>query len=435
MLKYDQNFTTSNPLGQVTASNLGWDQYTLLLSGTSRNIAGIIPPASLNVLPNTNPLVQLVLTSSYSANSLLASVKDTNTNLPVSGATITVTGVGTKVTGQGAWSQTDWSGGIDPAALFTDATKTKFATEDGNIDWLTTPGQTTLQKAASADTVVESFDATTYKDPSMTAVWDTSAGEVRLPQTSGQYDASATGQSLKLPVVAGKIVRATLTATDQTNGQSIQYFLAADGVTFEAVTPGVAYDFVATGDDLRFKIQLGTTNPAMTPTVANISIAVTVEAYAISGHLTSSTFDTGTVSNFIDLTWNPQSQGGNVGADPVRFQLATNDDNATWNFVGYDGTAATYFTTSGTTVPAALQGKRYVRYKMYLQTSDRKFTPGVTDVSIGYTTGCTPPGQAYFPALSVQTYSVTITKAGYIDLVVDVDVNGNLQNTFNLTPN
>lgn len=423
VLKYDQNFTT-NASGQATAGNLEWDQYTLTLDGTSHTIAGIIPPASLNVLPNTNPLVQLIL-SSYSANSLLASVKDANTGLPVSGATITVAGVGSKVTGQGAWAQTDWFGG-SPA---------DYTADDGNVDVTTTAGQVTLRKSTAADSVTESFSATTYKDSSTTAVWDTSAGEVRLPQTSGQYDASAVAQSLKLPVVAGKIVRATLSATGQANGQSIQYYLAADGVTFEAVTPGVAYDFVATGDDLRFKVQLATTDPAVTPVVTDLSIAVTIEAYTPNGNLTSLTFDTGSTSNFIDLTWNPQSQGGNVGADAVRFQLAMNDDNATWNYLGPDGTAATYFTNSGTSVPVALQDKRYVRYKMFLQTSDQKFTPAVTDVSLGYTSGCTPPGQAYFPALSVQMYSVTITKTGYVDLIVDVDVSGSVQNTFSLTPN
>lgn len=424
VLKYDQNFTTSNPLGQITASALEWDQYTLTLGGTSRNIAGILPPASLNVLPNTNPLVQLVLTNSYSAYSLLASVKDANTALPVSGATVTIAGVGSKITGRGALSQSNWSGG-SPA---------DYTEDDGNVDVTTTVGQVTLRQSTAADTVTESFDTTTARDPSTTAVWDTT-GQLRLPQTSGQYEASATAQSLQLPVVAGKIVRATLTATDQANGQTLQYFLAADGVTFEAVTPGVAYDFVATGDDLRFKVSLATNDPAVTPVVTDLSIAVTVEAYTINGTLTSSTFDTGSTSNFIDLTWNPLSQGGNVGPDAVRFQLATNDDNATWNFVGPDGTASTYFTTSGTTVPAALQGKQYIRYKLFLKTTDQKFSPAVTDVSIGYTSGCTPPGQAYFPSLSNQTYSITITKTGYVDLIVDVDVSENVQNTFSLTPN
>ncbi len=433
VLKYDTNFTTDSS-GHVTASNLEWDQYTLTLGGSSHTIAGIIPPASLNVLPNTNILVQLVLSGSYSTNSLLANVKDANTNLPVSGATVDVAGVGVQTTGQGSWSQTDWSGG-GGEPLFSDATKTKFATEDGNIDWVTTPGQVTLQQATAADSVTESFTTDTAKDPSTTANWDTSAGELRLPQTSGQYEATAFGQSLRLPTIAGRITSATLTATDQANGQTIQYALAADGTTYEDVTAGVAHTFAATGDDLRFRVTLGTSDPAVTPVVSGITIALTVETYASSATLTSSTFDTGTTSSFIGLTWNPESQGGNVGVDAVRFQLAANDDNATWDFVGPDGTAATYFTTSGTSVPAALQAKRYVRYKLYLQTADRKFTPGISDVSLGYTTGCTPPGQSFFPNLSATTYSVTITKAGYAPLTVDVDVNGNVQNTFSLTPN
>ncbi len=431
VLAYDQSFTT-NGSGQATASNLTWDYYSLVLAGTSRNVMGIIPPASLNVLPGTNALVTLVLSNSYSAYSLLASVKDANTKAPVSGATIDVSGVGVKTTGQGAWTQTDWSGGTGQED-YSDVTK--YSSETSGIDVSATPGQVTLTKSSSADVVAENFSTTDNRDPSSTATWDASAGEVRLPQTAGLYDASANVQSLQLPTPAGKIVDATLSASADANGQTIRYFVSADGTNFEAVTPDVTHAFVTAGDTLRFRIELETSDPNVTPVVDDISIDLTIETYASSGTLTSSAFDTGSPSTFFDLTWEPQNQSAGTGADAARFQLATNDDNATWNFVGPDGTAATYFTTSGDALPAGIQSKRFIRYKLFLQTADRQVTPGITDIRLGFTTGCTPPGQAFFPNLADQTYSITVTKTGYAPLVVDVDVDGQVQNTFSLIPN
>ena len=430
VLDYDQSFTT-DASGNATASNLVWDNYTLALSGLTRNIAGIIPPASLNVLPNTNANVTLVLTSSYSEHSLLANVKDANTGAPISGATVEVVGVETKTTGQGTWAQTSWSGGSGQEE-FSDATK--YSADTGGIDATSTPGQLTLSLSSSADVVTENFSTTDNRDASSTAVWDTGAGELRLPQTAGLYDSSALAQTLQIPTPVGKIVDATLSATATENGQTVRYFLSADGTTFEPVTPDTTHAFVSAGDVLRFRVELETTDPNVTPVVDEISIDLTIETYASSGTLTSSTYDTGSPSTFFGLTWEPESQPSASGAEAVRFQIATNDDNTTWDFVGPDGTASTYFTTSGDALPGAIQTKRFVRYKVYLQTDDQKLTPGITDVRVGFTTGCTPPGQAFFPGLLAQTYTVNISKSGYAPLMTVVDVSGSVQNTFSLVP-
>jgi prepilin-type N-terminal cleavage/methylation domain-containing protein len=436
VLKYDEDHTT-DAAGNKTISNLGWDNYMLTLLGTSRNITGIIPPTSLNVLPNTNANLTLVLSDSYSTDSLLANVKDANTNLPISGASVRLvygTYDETKITGQGAWLQTDWNGGSGQA-LFTDATK--YFEDNGAVEVNATPGQVSMIKSTSNPNLAESFDSDANKDATASnAVWDTSAGEIRLPQTGGVYDFNATAQSLQLTTPAGKIVSATLTVDEELNGQTVRYYLSADGASFEAVTPGNLHNFVQTGGDLRFRVEFSTTDQNQTPVVRSLGIALTIETYANSGSLTSSTFDTGSASSFIMLNWNPENQPSEVGSESVRFQLAANDDNATWDFVGPDGTAGTYYTVSGTPIAGALQNKRYIRYKLFLQTADVKYSPAISGVSIDYTSGCTPPGQAFFGGLSsATTYQVTIQKSGYVDLVVDVDISGNLQNTFQLTPN
>ncbi|MFA6042634.1 MAG: carboxypeptidase regulatory-like domain-containing protein [Patescibacteria group bacterium] len=434
ILEFDQNFTTDGA-GARNIANLEWDNYQLTLGGTSRNLIGLIPPASLNVLPGTNAALDLIMSSTYNPQTLLANLKDANTGLAISGATIRVQGGvydETKTTGQGAWAQTTWIGGAGQAD-FTDATM--FESADANIDPTTTGGQVTLTQSSSSQNLSETFSTTSNRDgASTTAVWDTGAGELRLPQTAGVYDASAQAQSSTLSIPAGKVVRATLTASDNANGETIQYALTANGINFEDVTPGVEHTFVTTGNDFRFRVSLATGNGSITPTVDSLSIQVVVDAYAGSGTLTSSSFDTGTPSTFVTLSWNPESQPVGTGADSVRFQLATNDDNATWNYAGPDGTAGTYYTISGTPVAAAQQTKRYIRYRLFLQTADPQFSPGVSDVAVGYTSGCTPPGQSFFDALSVGTYTVTISKTGYNPFTQDVDVDGNEQETFSLSP-
>lgn len=433
VLKYNVNHTTDTN-GNVTVNNLEWDNYTLTLSGTARNIIGLIPPASLNVLPNTNANLTLVLSDTYTAYSLLANVKDANTSLPVSGASVQLTGTNgtTLTTGQGAWNQTDWSGGSGQGDFMN---ATKYESDDGNVDVTGTVGQVELKKSTVATSTFESFTDTTYKDAAATtANWDTSNGEVKLPQTAGVYDPSAIAQSLKLDTPAGKITSATLTATDQPNGETIHYYLTADGVNFEEVTSGALHTFVQPGSDLRLKITLDTADTSKTPSVQQVDLQITVESFASSGTLTSSSFNTGTPSSFITLTWNPENQSAQVGVEAVRFQLAANDDNATWDFVGPDDTNTSYYTVSGTPVSAAIQNKQYIKYKLFLQTEDQSATPGVSNVALSFTSGCTAPGQVFFPDLSVETYGVTISNTGYNTLVTIVDINGNVQNTFNLVP-
>jgi hypothetical protein len=135
--------------------------------------------------------------------------------------------------------------------------------------------------------------------------------------------------------------------------------------------------------------------------------------YLASSTLTSSSFDTGDMSNFYQLSWSPQTQPAQAGAQSVRFQIATNNDNLTWNFLGPDGTSDTYYTGSGGSISSAHNGMRYLRYKAYLQTSDTAYTPNVSNVSITFTSSCTPLGQVLFQALPAGTYTLSVSKTGY----------------------
>jgi hypothetical protein len=134
--------------------------------------------------------------------------------------------------------------------------------------------------------------------------------------------------------------------------------------------------------------------------------------YVSSGSLVSSSFDTGTAStSYTTLFWNPTSQ---TASTSVEFQVATDNDDATWNFVGPDGTASTYYTTPGTTINAAQSGNRYLRYKMFLSSVSTSTTPVISNVTVNYVSGCASPGQAMFAGLTSGTnYTITVSMAGY----------------------
>jgi hypothetical protein len=137
------------------------------------------------------------------------------------------------------------------------------------------------------------------------------------------------------------------------------------------------------------------------------------EDYTSNGNITSSTFDTGANSNFRQVVWNSASQPIQTGESSVRVQIATNNDNITWNFIGPDGTSSTYYTLSDQNISSTHNGHRYLRYRLYLSTLDTIFTPFVSDISFTYTSACVPPGQVSFSSLLSGTYQILVEKADY----------------------
>lgn len=146
--------------------------------------------------------------------------------------------------------------------------------------------------------------------------------------------------------------------------------------------------------------------------------------YANSGTVESSSFDTGTsATSYTTIDWNPTSQDSDT---TLKFQIATNNDGGTWNFVGPDGTAGTYYTVPGTSISSVNDGNRYLRYKAYLSTTKGSKTPVLTSVSFNYVSGCSTPGQAMFAGIpSYSDYTVTVSAAGYTTQTLNnVNVDG-----------
>lgn len=136
--------------------------------------------------------------------------------------------------------------------------------------------------------------------------------------------------------------------------------------------------------------------------------------YATSSEwLISNTIDFGANDVvFGNFSWNPTSQPLQAGTESLGFQFASNDDNATWNFTGPDGTAnSVYYSPSG--INSGISGHRYFRYKVFMKTINQNYTPSLNDISLDFSSSCVPGGQAFFDGLSTGIYTVNVTKNGY----------------------
>ncbi len=176
------------------------------------------------------------------------------------------------------------------------------------------------------------------------------------------------------------------------------------------------------GDDGNVDVSTSTGNVVLKQSFGN---------YSPTGQLESSTFDTGSASNFYSLFWAPQNQPPLSGATPVKFQVATagtSSPNGPWNYKGPDGTAGTYYTVSGTQIAGAANDE-FLRYMAYFSTDVATVTPSLSDASFTYTSACIPPGEVLFQGLSAGDYTLNVSKAGYSPSNTPITVGSGWQST------
>lgn len=106
--------------------------------------------------------------------------------------------------------------------------------------------------------------------------------------------------------------------------------------------------------------------------------------YTASGDLISAVIDSNPVSGlspvWTSLAWTATTPAGTS----VKFQAAASSSaSGPFNFVGPDGTAATYFTYSGVSL-RQFNGLRYLKYRAFLTSSDPTATPVLQDVTVNY---------------------------------------------------
>jgi hypothetical protein len=126
--------------------------------------------------------------------------------------------------------------------------------------------------------------------------------------------------------------------------------------------------------------------------------------YYASGNLTSAAHDTGFNADFGAISWTATVPSGTT----VKFQIAANNDNSTWVFRGPDGTAGTYYTSSGGAIGSSLDGNRYVKYKAFFSTTDTSVTPVLHDVTINYSRQVVLPTVTTGDAAPVEETTATL---------------------------
>jgi hypothetical protein len=155
-------------------------------------------------------------------------------------------------------------------------------------------------------------------------------------------------------------------------------------------------DVTSGGRDLGFKVYMST-------------------GFALSGDLVSSLKDSNPPLGFTP-TWSTLSFTATTPVNTtLRFQVAgSNSTFGPFNFVGPDGTGATFFTTSGASI-SQFDGNRYLEYKAYLSTTDSTATPTLSDVTVCFADVCVPPATPTITPGGPTTFcaggSVTLTSS------------------------
>ena len=103
-------------------------------------------------------------------------------------------------------------------------------------------------------------------------------------------------------------------------------------------------------------------------------------SYLYSGEFESPVKDLGRIVDFNAISWKADLDANTF----IKFQLATNNDNETWNFIGPDGTANTYYNKLNSEIYYGHDGSQYVKYKVFFETTDKFTSPVLQEVKINY---------------------------------------------------
>jgi hypothetical protein len=228
-----------------------------------------------------------------------------------------------------------------------------------------------------------------------------------------------------------------LTAVDATTGAGISNAsatLSKSGFS-ETLMTGQATLSQTDWSGNHYAQQSGVDPDSVSGIITLLANASGTYATGTTAWLISNTFDVGgSSSTFYNFSWDPASQPPQTGSNSLEFQVAGNNDNATWNFIGPDGTAGTYFTSPGS-LPASLDGDRYFRYEALFSTQDPGFTPELDDVSFNFSANCVPGGETLFTNLPQGNYTLAVTAPNYTEGSTTLSIGSGFQSsTIQLTP-
>lgn len=265
MYKYSGNFTTDNS-GAVSLNNLEWDNYAInIVSGQGYDIAGFIPLAPVKIDPGSvNSLKIIVVPHIANKNSILVTVKDGSTLLPLTDIDIKLyEGLSGweylphPITGQGYFIQTDWSG-VSGQQDFS-AGDTGYWSTDGNLNLDNPTGRIKLKKTGSdyspsGEIISSTFDTGLTNSSFVKISWE---------------------PILQLPQVGPSSVKFQIATSDTNNAATVWNYVGPDGTGttyFDEANQNI--NASSSGHRfLRYKVILSTADLSKTPEVENVAIS------------------------------------------------------------------------------------------------------------------------------------------------------------------
>lgn len=266
--KYSQNLATDGS-GDYSNSGMEWDTYAITGNDATYDIVGINPLNPVTLNPDSVQDVNLIV-AAKNPRSLLITVKDSATQLPITDATVHVTGTSydeTQITDRGFINQTDWSGG-------------------GGVDYTADDG-----------------------------FLDVSGGEIKLKNVSGSYNTDGILESLTIDTGSASNFHSLVwIPTDQpvsAGAESVRFQIATNASSTDTVwtykgpdsTASTYYDLsdagissVHNGDRyIRYKVFLHTDDTSVTPNISDIAFTMTTSCtppgQVIFSGLTSGMYD------------------------------------------------------------------------------------------------------------------------------------------------
>ncbi|MFA5927045.1 MAG: YCF48-related protein [Patescibacteria group bacterium] len=202
-------------------------------------------------------------------------------------------------------------------------------------------------------------------------------GGASMALYSLSYTVSTQAQSTKMNS-SETITVATMTATTTLNGQSVAYYLSADGGSnWESVTSGESHSFTNTGSDLRWRAVL-TSDGANTPIITTIALS-----YGTIGTITNLKINAGGTAGWGTISW----AGTTPGASTITFK--TRSAATEGALTGSWGSAITTSGTAGSINTSGTADDEWLEIQMIL-TADGSNYPTLNDFSVTYTINATP---------------------------------------------
>ncbi|HXD82953.1 MAG TPA: carboxypeptidase-like regulatory domain-containing protein [Rudaea sp.] len=356
--------------------------------------------------------------------------------------------------------------GAPANACYTDTTQSDFQTADlVNIDLGSSAGNAELTSSSSATTALQetvissgfSFTNTSWTGQVFTpTVTGTLTGAdfdlfcsgcsganpnitVSLRATSGSSAATAvpTGADLDVATIPGFNDNASggYHSVTFTGGQTLtagtRYALvlrvasARTGLQAYVISNSTGSNPYAGGSNVTSTNSGGTWTTKTRSMGFHVTVATPV-TYATPGSLTSNAKDANPASAY-NPTWTTLSWTGTAPANTtLRLQAAgSNAATGPFNFVGPDGTSATYF-NSGDSL-SQFNGSRYVKYQASLATSNTSATPVLSDVTL-CSVNQGPPTKLAF---TTQPPSSSVSGSVFAATVSVQDASGNVVTTDN----